>query len=49
VGKTEGKNNLGDLDIDVIIVFQWIVKKLGGREGGREVMDWIDLARDRDM
>jgi hypothetical protein len=44
VGKSERKRPLVNLSIDGRIIFKWIWDGKGG-----EVMDWIDLALDRDM
>jgi hypothetical protein len=42
VGKPEGKNHLGDPDVDVRIILRWIFRKWDGD------MNWIDLAQDSD-
>ena len=42
VGKTEGKNHLGDPGVDGRIILRWIFRKW------YEGTEWIELAQDRD-
>jgi len=43
VGKPEGRDHLGDPDVDGRIILRWVFRKwdVWG-------MDWIELAQDRD-
>jgi hypothetical protein len=42
VGRSEGRNHLGDPGVDGRIILKWMFKTwVGG-------MDWIELAQDRD-
>ena len=41
--KPEGKNHLGDPDVDGRIILRWILEEV---ECGD--VDWIELAQDRD-
>ena len=42
MGKSEGKNHLGDPGVDGRIILKWILRKWD------VVVDWIELAQDRD-
>ena len=42
VGKPEGKNHLEDPGVDDRIILKWILENWNG------VMDWTDLAQERD-
>jgi hypothetical protein len=44
VGTPEGRNHLGEPDVDGRIISKWIFKKWDGKGG----MNWIELAQDRD-
>jgi hypothetical protein len=42
MGRPGGRNHLEDPGVDGIIILKWIFKEWNG------VMDWIDMAQDRD-
>jgi hypothetical protein len=43
-GNLKGIDHLEDMGVDGKIILEWIL-----RETGREILDWIQLAQDRDQ